>query len=205
MQLALWAARYLDSSCLWRERRRMKVKIVNGKCFFAKPTLRLFPGTTIGSMSTAHSYPLLHVLPRTPHRIVSPSSGAELIAGLRKLRVKDRCQHLQERLLDQAAHHGGDPQHPLASPGFRDFDPAHGLRSVDPRISSKSCACASLNVIRQKRHDLAPVVPNGDRPAVDSRPGLRIVQDAVASPPYPLCAAFDSSHRFMPTGVRSGQ
>src|SRR5690606_38046459 len=76
--------------------------------------------------------PFLHVLTCLPDRVMAPPPRPEAVAGFGECRVKDWCQYLQECLLDQAVHHGGNTQHPLAAARFRDFDPADWLRSVGP-------------------------------------------------------------------------
>jgi hypothetical protein len=46
------------------------------------------------------------------------------------MRVKDRLQDLQQRLLDQPIQHRRNAQHPLAASRLRDHHPAHGMRPI---------------------------------------------------------------------------
>ena len=73
---------------------------------------------------------LRHVLRGLMKCVVRASSRPEAVAGVRKGRVHERLEHLEDRLLHQPVDHRWDAQlsHPAAR--FGDFHPADRLRSV---------------------------------------------------------------------------
>ena len=57
----------------------------------------------------------------------------EAVAMLAEGGVKERLQHLQQRLLDQTIRHRRDTKLALAALGFGDRHPSHRTRPVRPR------------------------------------------------------------------------
>ncbi len=66
------------------------------------------------------------------HRIVRTPSGPKALAVLAECRVKDRLQHLQQCLLDQAVRHRRDAKLALAPIGPRDRHPSYRTRPIRP-------------------------------------------------------------------------
>lgn len=65
-------------------------------------------------------------------RILRSAPRSETVAVLTEGRIKQRLQHLQQRLLDQPIRHRGDAQLALATVRFRDHYPAYRTRPVYP-------------------------------------------------------------------------
>jgi hypothetical protein len=66
-------------------------------------------------------------------RPVGTPIRSESIAVVRERGVVDRRQHLGDRLLNEAIHHGRDAEQSHTAVRFRDFDPADRLRLVGSR------------------------------------------------------------------------
>jgi len=81
-------------------------------------------GRAARGASLLHRRPAPTTRPLVAGRPATPRPKAKAVFGERG--VEDGCRHLQQRLLDQAVHGGGDAQEPHATAGFRDFDPADG-------------------------------------------------------------------------------
>ena len=67
----------------------------------------------------------LHVRLRREHGVVRASARPEAVAVLAEGRIKNRLQHLQQRLLDQPIRHRRDAKLALASLRLRDRYPPH--------------------------------------------------------------------------------
>jgi hypothetical protein len=76
--------------------------------------------------------PGLHERLRRQDGIVRASARTEAVAVLAEDRIKDRLQHLQERLLDQAVQHRGDAKLSFAAPRLRDHHTTHRLWPIRP-------------------------------------------------------------------------
>src|SRR5712691_6962632 len=72
------------------------------------------------------------------------AAGTNPVASLREVRLKDRLQQLQQRLLHQPVHHRRDAELPHAAAGLRNLHPANRLRPVAPPPSSNATSSCLL-------------------------------------------------------------
>jgi hypothetical protein len=65
-----------------------------------------------------------------PQCLMGISSGSESVARLRKGRVQQRFEHLEDGLLYETVHDGGYAKLPFTSSWLGDLHPSHGFGSV---------------------------------------------------------------------------
>lgn len=67
------------------------------------------------------------------HRLLCAAARAKPVALIRKMRVKEGRQDLEQCLLDQSVDDGGNTQVSDSAAGLRNFDPSDRLRLIGPR------------------------------------------------------------------------
>ena len=72
------------------------------------------------------------MFPRLRYRRLRPASPAEAVAAVVKGRLKDRFQHLQNRLLHPPVYHIGNPHSPRATAGLGYPNPPEVAGTVTP-------------------------------------------------------------------------
>ena len=118
--------------------------------------------------------PRLHVRLRGQHRIVRTPPGPEAVAVLAEGGIKQRLQHLQQRLLDQPVRHRRDAQLALATVRLRDRHPPYRTRPVRPPQQPFANVRPSGLQVLPSLFDVQTVHPR--RPLVRLHPPPRLLQ-----------------------------